>query len=543
MRIRIGTRGSDLARWQARFVAERLTAAGVACEVVVLSTRGDRIDDVPLHQVEGKGFFTAELESALQEERIDLAVHSHKDLPSALPEGLVIAAIPPRASAAERLLIASHAHAPSEPLLPLARGARVGTSAPRRTAQLAALRPDLTLSALRGNVPTRVQRLREGRHDAIVLAQAGLERLGLDLTGLVVVTLPLARLVPAPAQGALALEVRAADAALRALLERVLHDPLAAATVAAERALLVRLGGGCNLPLGVAIEPHGEGWRAQAFLGAGTPSAEAPARWCRAEGASPAEVAGLLGTRLLAGTPTGHGPLEGRTVALTGTPSAAQELAARLATLGARVEREVVLRHEDLEDRELGSRLARLSPDDWVAVTSAHAARRLAGYALPPQVRVAAVGAATARALTAVGWRVDWIGDGGAQELAQALPVERPARVLFPCGAEVHPELPATLDARGVALERSVLYRTVPVERPSFAAAADTRLYLSPSAVNAALAFERAQAPRARRIALGAATSAALANAGLAHVRAERTTPDELLATVIGEPDPGVHTP
>ena len=278
-KIRIGTRGSDLALWQAHHVAGRLQAAGHASEIVILVTRGDRIDDVPLQTIEGKGFFTSELEQALLEERIDLAVHSHKDLPSAMTEGLVIAAVPARAASEERLLVAPDRHDPGGLFLPLVRGARVGTSAPRRTAQLAALRADLELLALRGNVPTRVRRLREGRYDAIVLAAAGLERLALDLGGLVVHTLPSDLVVPAPVQGALAVQTRARDQELRELCGRVLADPLAAATVAAERSLLVAMGGGCNLPLGVALRRESErSWRATAFLGAGHPLPHHPAR-------------------------------------------------------------------------------------------------------------------------------------------------------------------------------------------------------------------------------------------------------------------------
>src|SRR5262249_54643735 len=156
--------------------------------------------------------------------------------------------------------------------------------------------------------------------------------------GLVVETLPIDLVVPAPGQGALALQTRAADRELRELCERVLADPLAAATVAAERGLLVALGGGCNLPLGVALQRAGErAWRAGASPGAGHPLPHPPARWCQASGADPAAAAEAVAARLTAGTATGQGPLTGLHVALTGTRSAAEELAERLATLGASV--------------------------------------------------------------------------------------------------------------------------------------------------------------------------------------------------------------
>lgn len=203
MKLRIGTRGSRLALWQAEHVAAALRAEAEV-EIVVLETRGDRIQGVPLSRVEGQAFFTAEIERALLEERVDLAVHSHKDLATESPPGLVIAAIPRRGPTAERLLILPEAGDPDALFLPLKRGARVGTSAPRRRAQLLALRPDLEVVDLRGNVPTRVDKLRARAFDATVLAAAGLERLGLDLSGLVDVPLSPTLFVPAPAQGALA---------------------------------------------------------------------------------------------------------------------------------------------------------------------------------------------------------------------------------------------------------------------------------------------------------------------------------------------------
>lgn len=544
--IRIGTRGSDLALWQARHVAGRLTAAGETTEIIVLVTRGDRIDDVPLQEVEGKGFFTSELEQALLEKRIDLAVHSHKDLPGAMIPELVIAAVPAREVPEERLLIAPAAFRPEAPFLPLARGARVGTSAPRRAAQLAALRPDLQLLALRGNVPTRVRRLREGRYDAIVLAAAGLQRLGLDLGGLEAVTLERGRFVPAPGQGALAIQTRTSDAALRALCARVLADPLAAETVAAERELLQTLGGGCNLPLGVSLQAEGDGsWSAWAFLGPDHPRPGHPARWCRTRAPTPAAAAEAVGRLLLQGTRTGQGPLGATTVALTGSAGAAEELEARLATLGARVLREEVTEIEELAAPTLGARLATLRRGDALVLTSAHAARRLQGHAVPSGVCVAVVGKATARALAAAGIEAERIGGAGAGELARSLTLDAGARVLFPCAETPRTELEQELGPRGVNVERLVLYRTRARAGVSLAPEADVRVYLSPSAVQAALAAERSGAPRARRVAIGATTSEALGAAGLAHERAASPDTEDLLAAVlratapVASPTPG----
>lgn len=532
--IRIGTRGSDLALWQARHIAGLLARAGETTEIVVLVTRGDRIDDVPLQQVEGKGFFTSELEQALLERRIDLAVHSHKDLPGAMTPGLVIAAVPPRAAPEERLLVAPTAHDPAGLFLPLTRGARVGTSAPRRTAQLAALRADLVLLPLRGNVPTRVKRLREGRYDAIVLAAAGLDRLALDLGGLHALTLACEQFVPAPGQGALAIQTRADDALLRACCTRVLADPLAAETVAAERELLQVLGGGCNLPLGVSLRRTAAGtFEAAAFLGADHPRPGAPARWCRAGGPTPAAAAAEVGEQLLTGRSTTQGPLAGARIALTGSAGAAAELGARLTTLGGCVLWEEVLAIEPLEAPLLAPRLADLGPGDALVLTSAHAARRLRGCAVPAGVRVAAVGQATARALAEAGLGVDLVGTGGARELARALAPERGTRVLFPCAESPRPELEQELQARGVRVERLALYRTRARADVRLDLQAAVRLYLSPSAVAAALAFEREHGPRARRVAVGPTTAEALRAAGLPHAVAAGPDPEDLLAAVV----------
>ncbi|MBU1073888.1 hydroxymethylbilane synthase, partial [bacterium] len=234
--MRIGTRGSRLALWQASHVRDLLQASGAAVEIVVIKTRGDRIQDVPLAAMVGKGFFTKELEEAQLVGEIDLAVHSMKDLSTDMPPGLVLAAMIGRADPRETLLIRPDmvdGNRPAGELLPLGEGARVGTSAVRRQAQLRDLRPDLEIADLRGNVPTRVDKLRGGRYEAILLAKAGLSRLELDVSGLSVIDLPVDRFVPAPAQGMLAVQCRD-EQPWRDFLGR-LHSTIDARPVAAER--------------------------------------------------------------------------------------------------------------------------------------------------------------------------------------------------------------------------------------------------------------------------------------------------------------------
>ena len=535
MNIRIGTRGSDLALWQANHVADRLQQAGATTEIVVLKTRGDLIDDVPLTGVEGKAFFTAEIERALADGEVDLAVHSHKDLPTEEPPGLTVVATPPRASSGERLLVRPEAHAPDAPgaaLLPLAPGARVGTSAPRRAEQVQALRPDLSVEHLRGNVPTRVRTLREGQYEAILLAAAGLDRLELDLSDLVVVDLASDRLTPAPAQGALAIQTRARDAELIELVRGCLHDETTEHAIAAERSLLQRAGGGCSLPLGACVEATDNGWRARAFLGAGHPTADCTRpRWSEAEAATPAEAIEGAWSQLESGAPTGCGPLAGTTVALTGSGIEATHFGTRLETLGATVRNEQVLSFEPLAVDDLAQRLGALGAGDALAITSRQAARRLAGLAdalrpAPERPLVCAVGASSAKALRRAGFEVDLVGTGGARELAEAIPIQG-GRVLFPCAEDALDELEQVLAARGIPVDRLPVYRTVPEPRPELDPAVAARVYMSPSAVRAASGWERAQAAAEQRTALrfavGPTTAAALEEHGLAaHVTPPR---------------------
>ena len=242
VRLRLGTRGSALARAQAALVARDLEARhpGLAVELVIVRTTGDRLQQGPLAPAGGKGLFVKELEEGLVAGTIDFAVHSMKDVPAVVPNGLTIAAIPRRAD--PRDVLVSHA----DGLAALPTGARVGTASVRRRAQLLARRRDLDVVVLRGNVDTRLRRWRDGELDAIVLAAAGLARLGIDEPA--ARPLPIDVILPAVGQGALALECRAEDATTRASLS-VVEDPASAAAVAAERGFLSAIGGDCNTPL------------------------------------------------------------------------------------------------------------------------------------------------------------------------------------------------------------------------------------------------------------------------------------------------------
>ncbi|MGH9415942.1 MAG: hydroxymethylbilane synthase [Terriglobales bacterium] len=239
--MRLGTRRSALARWQAEEVARRLRALGLECDLVPLDTSGDRRRDVPLAAIGGKGLYTQELEAGLLSGALDLAVHSLKDVPSLLPGGLTLAAMLERADPRDALVAAA-----GTTLATLPRKARVGTSSLRRQAQLLALRPDLEVLPLRGNVDTRLGRWRAGAFDAVLLAAAGLDRLGLAVD--IAERLDPAQFLPSAGQGIIVIECRAGDAATLAAIAALNHAPTATAATA-ERAVLRRLDCGCQAPV------------------------------------------------------------------------------------------------------------------------------------------------------------------------------------------------------------------------------------------------------------------------------------------------------
>ena len=249
--ITLGSRPSPLARWQSETILRQLQVAcpALSCRMLTIQTRGDRTLDRPLPEIGGKGLFTSELEAALRSGEIDLAVHSLKDLPVANAPELCIAAISQRADARD-VLVSNHGQCLAD--LPV--GARVGTSSLRRAAQLLAARPDLNMFSLRGNVDTRIRKILQGDYDAIILAAAGVERLGLEKY--VSEHLAFEVMLPAPGQGVLAVQCRTSDTTLHELLAP-LHDQNAARAVSAERAFLAGLGGGCSAPIAAYAQIFG----------------------------------------------------------------------------------------------------------------------------------------------------------------------------------------------------------------------------------------------------------------------------------------------
>ena len=247
--IKIGSRGSKLALWQAHYLQGLLNDKGIDSEVTIIKTQGDKIQHLGFDKLEGKGFFTKELEDALTAGDIDMAVHSMKDMPTESPVGLCLTALSYRDDPADTLIV-NKDKVDMTADFRLVENAVVGSSSARRKSQMLSLRPDVTMKDIRGNVPTRIDKLRNGDFDAILLAQAGLNRLGLQLDDLEVIRLHPREFVPAPAQAVLAYQCRVDDIRIRRLLKQI-HNQDVAELTNVERKVLNMMDGGCHLPLGV----------------------------------------------------------------------------------------------------------------------------------------------------------------------------------------------------------------------------------------------------------------------------------------------------
>jgi len=283
--IVIGSRGSQLALWQARHIQACLAALGAEARIEIIKTSGDRIQDVPLSKVGGKGLFTKEIEEALLDRSIDLAVHSMKDVPTELPAGLILSAIPEREEPRDALIGARVGE--------LREGMTVGTSSLRRSSQLLALGQGLSIEMLRGNVDTRLRKLDEGQYDAIVLAAAGLRRLG--WADRITELIPAEIMCPAVGQGALAIETRDDGGAAQELARKLDHAATRSA-VTAERALLLVLGGGCQVPVGAHATVTADGVFLSAIVA--RPDGSEVVRG-QLSGRDPAHVGATLGRTLL----------------------------------------------------------------------------------------------------------------------------------------------------------------------------------------------------------------------------------------------------
>jgi len=250
IKIRIGTRGSELALWQANFISKQIGLD--KSEIIIIKTKGDRDLNITFDKIEGKGFFTKEIEEALLNNEIDLAVHSFKDLPTENPEGLKIAVIPERGNFRDALLIRPESYDESEKFK-VKRGSLIGTSSIRRLTQLINFDSSLKIEPLRGNINTRVKKILDKKYDAIVMASAGIERINLNIEDLIKFELPMKNFLPAPAQGALALQIRSDDMETFNIIKKINHSETEE-LVKAERSFLNHFGGGCQIPIGAYAE-------------------------------------------------------------------------------------------------------------------------------------------------------------------------------------------------------------------------------------------------------------------------------------------------
>lgn len=489
--LTVGTRTSQLAMWQTHHIISRLQAAwpDLACQITPFVTQGDKTLDKPLPQIGGKGLFTAELERALLHGDIDIAVHSLKDLPVEDPPGLTLGAIASRADVRDGLVARD-----GLTLEALPPGAVVGTSSNRRKAQLLAVRPDLDVRSIRGNVETRVRKVQEGQYDAAVLAAAGLQRLEMD--GVVTQWLSLETMLPAPGQAALGVQCRADDADIIALLAAV-DDTDARTAVTAERTFLAAMGGGCSAPIAAhATVDQGGTIHLAALVGATDGSrlvrVSATGTNPRALGSELAAKALAQGAADLLDDPPR--PLQGRRVIVTRSREQAQSMAERLAALGAIPIVVPAIQFEPLSAPRLDDALANMAGYDWLIFTSGNAVsfffERLDSLDEPPPLpRVAASGSATARKLAAHGITPDFVpGEFVGEALAAGLGDLRGQRVLLPRARSGRPEIVKLLQAQGAQVDDIALYDTVTAEPAAAAlaalsAGADAVTFTSPSSV------------------------------------------------------------
>ncbi len=562
--LRIGSRGSKLALWQAHFIRDEIARLhGVAAEIVIIKTSGDRFQQGAVDQIGLKGVFIKELEDSLLAREVDLAVHSMKDVPTEIPGGLAFPAIYRRADVRD-CLVARHGMKFTE----LPKGARVGTSSLRRQAQLLHLRPDLAVLELRGNVDTRLRKLDEGQYDAIVLAKAGLDRLGWSEK--IADVFSAERLLPAVGQGALGIECRTEDARVVELLGK-LDDAETRASVTAERALLARLEGGCQVPLGAwgriedgtlrldAIVLAADGTEHLRESALGSPE-NAEALGCQlAEKLLHAGAGRLL---QLAGR-TIHAantkPLEGKRIVVTRAAEQAGEMVRALEESGATVLRVPSVAFAAAEDKQpLDAAILSLLRFDWLLLTSQNAVRFFAARCrdlginlsalagAPPSI--AAVGLATADAARREGLVVQFVasrntGEGLAQELREHVLGKR---VLLPRSDRAPGDLPAALSRNGAQVTDVVAYRTLALQGAAAKeleqvrqGAADVLTFASPSAFHSFVdqigaEVLRQLSGRTAIAAIGPVTARSIQKAGFeAAIVAEDSSAAGLVAAII----------
>lgn len=470
----VGTRTSKLAMWQTECVIGLLRSAwpDLECETRRFVTEGDRVLDVPLPEIGGRGVFTERLEQALEAGEVDIAVHSLKDLPVEASPGLTVGAIAQRAEIRDALVARNN-----WTLATLPEGAVVGTSSTRRQAQVLAIRPDVIIKSIRGNVPTRIRKVDDGEYDAVVLAAAGLERLG--LTDRISELLPLETMLPAPGQGALAVQCRTDDTATQSLLEAI-DDKQVRDEVLAERTFLEKLGGGCSLPIAAAATCSQEGSMTLRGLvtspdGRTQISVDGSDVDPRALGIRLAERAMAKGaSEILAQSeiPSRSGrPLSGKRIVVTRATDQADSLCEKLEALGATPVRIPMIKIVPLDDPSaLDAAIGRLPSYDWVVFTSANGVNMFwqrftamkASIDDFRHTRVAAVGPATAERLRHNGIDVQFTpAKFVSDELLPGLGDVSGANILLARAAIARKDIVNELESKGAHIDDVATHRTL----------------------------------------------------------------------------------
>lgn len=492
--IIIGSRGSDLALWQANHVKAQLEALGHQVQITVIKTQGDAIQHLSFDKLEGKGFFTKEIETVLLNKEVDLAVHSHKDLETDPPPGLMVAAVSDREDPSELLLIRPEA-VDHRMQWNLKADALVGTSSARRKSIVRSFRPDVGLKDLRGNVPTRINKLRDGNYDAILLANAGVSRLELDLSDLHVVKLDPREFIPAPAQGVLALQIREGDEEMAAILAH-LNDKQVADRIGVERTILNRFDGGCQLPLGAYCA------RTEAGLELWAAAADS---WEK------------VPVRLHLKASTSEG-LADKVVEALRSPAAHRVFVSRELKANSPFKRMLEAKGMTIHAQSLIETRTITIPEapnaDWYFFSSPSTVTHFLGQQeIPGNARIGAMGPGTASRLKEQGYEVAFTGnDTDPANVAKAFATAAAGTIVFPVGTKSLRSVPQAITAPNRAIELEV-YESV-LRPPETLPESDVLVFTSPSNVQAFLSTQSIPAT-ASVVAMGTSTGKALEDAGV----------------------------
>lgn len=502
-KIIIGSRGSELALWQANFITKELEKTGVKVELKIIKTRGDKQQEERFSEMQGQGFFTKEIEEALLKKEIDLAVHSYKDLPTTPVEGLKVGAVSYREDPSEMLLIQKDC-VDERRKLNLKDKAVVGTSAARRKVQLHAFRPDVNIQDLRGNIPTRIQKLRDKKYDAIVVASAAIERLGLNISDFHIEKLTPQELVPAPAQGVLALQIREGDKNMQAVIDKINHQEVEE-IVSIERKIFNLFRGGCNLPLGIYCERHSDendkpffkAWAAFA------PDEKAYPRYYHFHTYEPANWADKVADKIKEENPA--------SVFITRDIRDDDFFSRVLKANKYKVSGRAFIEFKSIQ-------FSRIPIADWVFFSSKHAVKYF--FDQKPdmgKLKIGAIGKSTAAAIRSYGKRADFIGYSTDTRLTgkQFASLVKSAPVVFPQAKDSMRTIQQQFVNKSQTRDLAV-YETIqkPVEDTPDA---DIMLFTSPSNVEAFFEKKKLK-PEQKVIAMGDATAHTLKQFGVKSV-------------------------